>query len=467
MTETRPLWNLLRTILVCAIFGYLAYWGTIKVLGLAFGENSEAEDVVYDAGILAEEDVHVADIHAAVQLIQERWSYLDHRTEISGLDLQALEAEALALLEQGEDHEVGFKTAMARLIAGLHDGHAFVQFSDKDLPGDFRWPFHLMEVEEGMMISSVAEGITEVSPGDILLSVDGRDLEAWITEKEDFVFASTPTSRRLAAIEHLTRWDQVAERTFVLQEASGEEVTWVAQLLPSYRDVPALEVLSDERKHEILEGNIAYFRPGSFSPPPNRGWPGPPEGRDAILAESYAEIDRIIGELEGCRALVLDLRGNPGGTDLLGQFLVDRILKPGYTYYRLASMGSNRWGRSGKHGSTAPKGEHFLRVPTVCIVDEKTFSTADNVAACLADEHPDIRFVGRPNGAGTGAPRSFELPRTGTRITFCIMQVRTPKGRMGEGISVELDRAIRWTRNDVLLGSDPDLAAAVTLLRAD
>ena len=105
-----------------------------------------------------------------------------------------------------------------------------------------------------------------------------------------------------------------------------------------------------------------------------------------------------------------------GGTDLLGQFLVDRIVKSGYTYSRLAVQGSNRWGRFGKHGSSAPKGEHFLRVPTICLLDEGTFSTADNVAACLEDEHADIRFVGRPNGAGTGAPRSFELPRTGTPL---------------------------------------------------
>lgn len=467
MTDPRPLWNLLRTILACAILGYLGFWATVKVLEFAYGEGSDPEDVVFDAAILDEQDVHVADIRAAVQLIRERWAYLDHRTEISGLDLKALETEALVLLGQEDEHEVGFKTAMARLISGLQDGHAFVQFSDRDLPGDFRWPFHLMEVEEGLMITAVAEGITEVRPGDILLSVDGRGLEEWIAEKEDFVFASTSPARRRDAVEYLTRWDQVAERAFGLRRASGEETEWVAELLPSYRDVPALEVLSDERKYEILEGNIAYFRPGNFSPPSNRGWPGPPEGRDAILAESYAEIDRIFGELEGCRALVLDLRGNPGGTDLLGQFLVDRIMKPGYIYYRLANQNNNRWSRFGKHGSTAPKGEHFLRVPTVCIVDEKTFSTADNVAACLADEHPDIRFVGRPNGAGTGAPRSFELPRTGTMITFCTMQVRTPKGRMGEGISVELDRHVRWTRDDVLLGSDPDLAAAVALLRAD
>jgi hypothetical protein len=143
---------------------------------------------------------------------------------------------------------------------------------------------------------------------------------------------------------------------------------------------------------------------------------------------------------------------------------VDRLVKPGYTYSRLAVQGNNRWGRFSTHGSSAPKGEHFLRVPTICLLDEGTFSTADNVAACLADVHPDIRFVGRPNGAGTGAPRSFELPRTGTRITFCTMQVKTPNGRMGEGISVELDHPVQWTREDVLRGRDPDLAAGLGLL---
>jgi hypothetical protein len=464
VSDSNPLSRILQTIVACALFGGLAYWATLKVLGFAFGGTEEQEPVVYDAATLAMEDARAADIHAAAQLVRERWSYLDHRSEISGLDLDALTEEALSILEGEGDHEVSFERAMTRFVAGLEDGHAFVQFAQWKAPGAWRWPFRLLEVKEGVMITSVADGVTDAVPGDILFAVDDRPIEDWIVEMEDFVFASTPTARRHAALEHLMSWDREKQRRFRIRRASGEEFEWVAALPASHTKVPPLALLSRERKHEVLDGNIGFFRPGNFSPPPNRGWPGPPEGRDAILADSYAEIDSVFEELEGCSGLILDLRGNPGGTDLLGQFLVDRLVKPGYTYSRLAVQGNNRWGRFSTHGSSAPKGEHFLRVPTICLLDEGTFSTADNVAACLADVHPDIRFVGRPNGAGTGAPRSFELPRTGTRITFCTMQVKTPNGRMGEGISVELDHPVQWTREDVLRGRDPDLAAGLGLL---
>ena len=78
--------------------------------------------------------------------------------------------------------------------------------------------------------------------------------------------------------------------------------------------------------------------------------------------------------------------------------------------------------------------------------------------------HPDVRFVGRPNGAGSGAPRPFELPRTGTKIYFCTQRVKSASGRMNEGVPVPIDFPVRWTRDDVLEGRDPDLAAAITAL---
>ncbi|MEM7518056.1 MAG: S41 family peptidase, partial [Planctomycetota bacterium] len=192
--------------------------------------------------------------------------------------------------------------------------------------------------------------------------------------------------------------------------------------------------------------------------------PGPPEGRDAILNELYSEFDRIIGELSEAPALILDLRGNPGGTDLLGHFLIDRLVEPGYVYGQLSSRRPWGWSKFAPLHSSAPPGTNSLRAPLVCLIDEDTFSTADNVVACLADVHPDVRFVGRPNGAGSGAPRDFVLPRTRTRMYLSTMRVRSPVGRSIEGLSVPLDSHVDWSREDVLQGRDPDVREALRLL---
>ncbi|NQU50494.1 MAG: hypothetical protein HQ519_17735 [Planctomycetes bacterium] len=462
MTAPRTWHSLLGTIVACLLLGMATYWLTIWVLQASSSDEGQ-QPVELDASILQETDPYLADLRAAAQIVRERWSYGEHRAQISGLDLAALEKTAVALLGDQPDNRT-FKLALTYFIAGLKDGHAFVSTPEHTLAAKHRWPFSLVEVAEGIMVHGVHADLPSPKPGDLLRTVDGVAIEEFISNAEHQVFASTDLSRRHQAIQFMCKWDTNPEREFGFESADAKQFAVSSSLPPYYQTMTTPALISKERKHRMLENGVAYFCPGNFSPPADSGWPGPPEKRDAILADTYAEFDRIIGELAQCRALILDLRHNPGGTDLLGQFLVDRLVDPGYVYYQLSSDFGMGWLNFGKHKSTAAKGENSIRAPLICLIDERTFSTADNVAACLADVHPNVRFVGRPNGAGTGAPRPFELPRTGATIHFCTMRVRTPNGRMGEGLSIPLTESVTWTRDDVLQLRDPDLQKALDLL---
>ena len=186
-------------------------------------------------------------------------------------------------------------------------------------------------------------------------------------------------------------------------------------------------------------------------------------------ASTYREFSRIFVELlaKKPKALILDLRGNPGGTDLLGQRLASHLMKPGFVYYRLQS---HRWlwgwGGIGAHKPrNVPADLPRFTGKLVCLIDEGVFSTADNFAACIRDVHPDVTFVGRPAGAGTGAPRSFTLPKTGATVWFCTMRVYAPKGEMIEGAGVQPDVKVKWSRQDHLQKRDPDLEAALKVVR--
>jgi carboxyl-terminal processing protease len=461
--QTRPAQAFFGTALVCLLIAVASYWGTRWVLGKLEPATGD-QPLEFNPAVLAEANPYLADLMAATQAVGERWSYAEHRREISDLDLVAHEAAAFELLGVEPD-AASFHRALNFYIAGLKDGHAFVHIPDSSRPGEYRWPFNLLEVAEGIMVHGVLKTLTSPVNGDLLLAVDDRPVNDLIAQAELEVFASTDGARRRQAIRYLPKRDMLAERRFRFLGADGVEFEWTLNLPPYYKTLPTPALLPSDRSHRILEDRVAYFRPGNFSPPPDSGWPGPPEGRNAILAQSYAEFDQIFGSFADSRALILDLRGNPGGTDLLGQFLIDRLVEPGYVYSQLSQGQRESWLGFGKHGSSAEPGKNNFRGPLICLIDEATFSTADNVVACLADVHPDVRFVGRPNGAGTGAPRSFELPRTGAKITFCTMRVRTPSGRMGEGISVKLDAPVTWTRDDVLQGRDPDLAKAMQLLQ--
>lgn len=421
-------------------------------------------------------DDYEADLRYAFHCIKERWSYLEYRNEqldgklIAMLDREAhMEVELPNLYFDTEEAwdaysvidplEDAFRDKLETLSFMLRDGHSTVVFKGDAQRAPYRYPFTLVEVAEGLMIAGVAEGASRIEVGDLLL-------DEWSLEPEvEFWGASSPAASRYWEIKRWPRSAWQSFREFRFERPGDRQYDVRLETVPSWEQIPNDYDEAPSRHHVMLEGDIGYFRPGDFSPPPDSGWStAPPEDRDGILAEVYADFDRRLEELSESCALVLDLRGNPGGTDLLGQYLVDRLIDGDYVYFRLSSLRKSGWSEFHELGSSAPPGETELHVPLAVLIDERTFSTADNVVACLADVHPDVIFVGQPNGAGSGAPRGFELPRTGAKIYFCTQRVADPNGDLIEGHPQIPDFPVRPTRAQWLAGEDPALDVAVEAL---
>jgi C-terminal processing protease CtpA/Prc len=410
---------------------------------------------------------YVADLAELTRLARERWSYAQHRSELSGVDLEALERVAVERVGD-TPNESDFLHALEGYVAGMQDGHAWVAWGRRTTIEPHGWPFHVREVREGFLIDAVAEGIHAVRPGDLLLRVDGRPVEELVRAAEARVFASTDRARRSAALRRIATWGPSPRvHLHLVREGEGEvEASVSARDRAACDSVWPLDAPTTE--HRFLAEGIAYFRPGSFSWPADAQWVGAsPEERESILARSYETYARVFEELAGARVLILDLRGNPGGTDLLGQALAGHLMEPGFVYFQLSAQ---REGETEWHAPAVIRPPVEPRVPRflgklVCLIDEGVFSTADNLAVCLRDEHPDVTFVGRPTGAGTGAPMAFTLPHTNASVTFCTHRVYGPAGGYVEGIGVTPDEPVEWTRADWVAGRDPDLEAALVLAR--
>jgi hypothetical protein len=421
--------------------------------------------------IAAIADDYEADLRYALHCIRERWSYHELRSaewgrELSVADWLERDVDRTADMipcsfgdEKDDSEEQAFRRSLRYIVGQLRDGHAGALFSEFRQESDRRWPFSLVLVEEGLMVVGVAEDTPWIQRGDLLLSVNGEPIP--LPTSEDFTGASSLAAARWIAIREWARNTALSKAVFEFERPDDAYDFITLEAVPVWKSVPKDFDETPSRHHVMLEGDIGYFRPGDFSPPPDSGWSSAPlEDRDGILAEVYADFDRRLGELSEARALVLDLRGNPGGTDLLGQFLVDRLIDGDYVYFQLSSLRKSGWSEFHKLGSSAPTGETELHVPLAVLIDERSFSTADNVVACLADVHPDVIFVGQPNGAGSGAPRGFELPRTGATITFCTQRVADPKGDLIEGHPQVPDIRVRPNRAQWLAGEDPALDAA-------
>lgn len=412
-------------------------------------------------------DQRIDDVRHLGWLLREHWSWREMR-EKEGVDLDRLERTALESAERAEsDRE--FLRVLRRFVAGIKDGHAHVTLDGENGREARRWPFTVIEVDEGIVVDGFSpESFRNKTfvRGETILAVDGRNIEDHIREQELETFASTDAARRWRAIRDLGISTQKASiRVEMIRLGETEPIEIVVPCPTRDQPVPHMSWKPNKREVRELENDIGYFRPGNFVCKNPGFGRATPEERDAMVASDYDAYRDVFTRMRDKRGFVLDLRGNPGGTDLLGQALAGHLLEPGFRYYGLSMKMPRRWKvvywTDEVDGHASPRFTGKLAV----LIDERSFSVADNLACCLRDNHPDAVFVGQQTGGGSGAPRNFELPSGRVTVRFCTMRVYAPNGEPVEGRGVVPQLAVRATRRQLLDEVDAGLIAAVRALR--
>ncbi len=136
----------------------------------------------------------------------------------------------------------------------------------------------------------------------------------------------------------------------------------------------------------------------------------------------------------GSAKLILDLRGNPGGLLDVGIEVADMFLEEGV----LVSVES----RKGKRVETsrAHKSATFSGFPMVVLVDERSASASEIVAAALQD-HGRATLIGQTT-YGKGTVQTFmDLP-DGSGLKLTTSRYFTPKGKSLDGQGITPDRSV-------------------------
>jgi carboxyl-terminal processing protease len=194
----------------------------------------------------------------------------------------------------------------------------------------------------------------------------------------------------------------------------------------------------------------------------HRMMPGTKVGHLAFNFWMLPMIERVKAAMadlraQGMTALVLDLRGNPGGVGAMSIPVARMLLKePG-------SLGKLQFRDFAQEFNVAGDPDAFTG-PVIVLVDEGTASTSEIFAAGLRDLGRVQIYGARPS-AGAALPSMIEQLDGGAILQYVVGDYHSSKGAVAEGDGVKPDVLVPETREDFIAGRDPVLAAAVQALQ--
>jgi carboxyl-terminal processing protease len=251
-------------------------------------------------------------------------------------------------------------------------------------------------------------------PGDIIVEVDGVAIQGMDLIQAIMLIRGPQNTEVHLVVEHVDgRTSQVALRRAVIE-------------------VPTSEI-------QVLEGGIAYLALFECNAR------APSEVRDGLKTLLEANPP----------ALILDLRGNPGGFLHVAKEVASEFLDHGLVLIERGSDGSET-----QH--QARPGGLATELPLVVLVDGASASAAEIIAGAIQD-HQRGTLIGEKT-FGKGSVQSTERLSDGSALQITIRRWYTPNDRQiqGQGLTPEIE--VEMTEEDLLARRDPQLQRAVTYL---
>jgi carboxyl-terminal processing protease len=180
-----------------------------------------------------------------------------------------------------------------------------------------------------------------------------------------------------------------------------------------------------------------------------------------LLQPILAEVQKAIEGFRrsGAKALVLDLRGNPGGFGGMAIPVAARLVN------REMSLGTIQFRNFANTLAVTPPldSKPFLG-KVIILTDEGSASTSEILASGLQEAKRAVVVGDNTVGAALGS--TIEALPGGAVMQIPVAGFKTPKGVSIEGRGVQPDRRVLETRAALLAGHDPVLDEALELARS-
>lgn len=264
-------------------------------------------------------------------------------------------------------------------------------------------------------------------PGDLITEIDHVDCRNMTTEEAATLLQGAPGSRvRLILAD---------------PETGNPRTTLLTRRAVKVKSIPTAEIVDQVN-------GIGYIKLTGFQK-------NTAEELDAALLKLHRE---------GMRALVFDVRGNPGGLLNAAVEVLDRFIEDGVLVSTRGRIGDQNWSYSAQRPGT-------WKVPMTLLVDSDSASASEVVAGAIKD-HRRGKIVGRKT-YGKWSVQSIlpGLGETGMRLTTA--KFYSPAGNTYGKVGLEPDVAVAESpvrrrtgyRGKPDYSEDRDLQTGLNLLR--
>ena len=294
--------------------------------------------------------------------------------------------------------------ALKGMLESLDDPHS-VYFTSEELRS-FQEDIKGKYVGVGMVIQKkVGESLTVVSPIE-----DGPAYKAGIKPKDQIVEIDGESTYNLTSEEASKRLKGKANTSVkvkVYREAN--KLTKVFELK---RETIELKYV----KSKMLEGGIGYLRLTQFG--------------DNVYPDMKKALEGL--QAKGMKALILDLRSNPGGE--LGQ-----SIKIASMFIEKGKIVSTKQ-KKGEETVYSREGKYFGNFPMVVLINGGSASASEIVSGALKD-YKRATLIGEKTFGKGSVQTLLPLP-DGDGIKITIAKYYTPNGISIDGTGIEPDKKV-------------------------
>ena len=245
-------------------------------------------------------------------------------------------------------------------------------------------------------VSGVIKGSPALEAGlkenDIFWEVDGTSTEGMPTDE----------------VASLIRGPENTDVTIVIHRGSEELTLTITRRKVEHQTVDG----------RMLEDGIGYIQLAEF---------------DSVTPDQFIETYEEL-QAEGMRAMVLDLRGNPGGNLDAVCKIADRLLPKGIIVYTIDKYDQKE--------TYEADGKHEIRIPLAVLVNGNSASAAEILAGAIKDYNKGTLIGTTTFGKGI-VQRYFPLG-DGTAIKLTISDYYTPSGNNIHKVGIEPDKIVEF-----------------------